>query len=136
MRSSAPRPHAAAQEHRTGGREVARLDCIRWPGAYFFMAPMIAPTIARQSRAPAAGDTAAVRRVLDGVRAAGYALREPGIWPASNTLAVPVHGEGGVVASIGVTFFSSALTPAAAVERFLPDMQEAARDIGERLKMN
>jgi IclR family mhp operon transcriptional activator len=84
----------------------------------------------------AASDTAAMRRVLDDVRAAGYALRDPGIWPASNTLAVPVHGEGGVMASIGVTFFSSALTPAAAVERFLPDMQEAARDIGERLKMN
>ncbi|MDP3834938.1 MAG: DNA-binding transcriptional regulator [Hydrogenophaga sp.] len=97
---------------------------------------LLALTQSQYPEDAAACDTAAVRRVLDGVRAAGYALREPGIWPASNTLAVPVHGEGGVAASIGVTFFSSALTPAAAVERFLPDMQEAARDIGERLKMN
>lgn len=97
---------------------------------------LLALTQSQYPEDAAARDTAAMRRVLDDVRAAGYALRDPGIWPASNTLAVPVHGVGGVAASIGVTFFSSALTPAAAVERFLADMQEAARDIGERLKMN
>ena len=106
-----------------------------------FCAPDVQDAILQaltQSQYPedaAARDTAAMQRALDDVHAAGYALRDPGVWPATNTLAVPVHGEGGVAASIGLTFFSSALTPAAAVQRFLPDMQQAARDIGERLKM-
>lgn len=82
----------------------------------------------------AARDTAAVRKMLDGVRTKGYALRAPGIWTASNSLAVPVHGDSGVVASICVTFFASVLAPDAAVELLLPDMLDAAREIGQRLK--
>lgn len=96
---------------------------------------LLALTDSQDPEDAAARSTAALRKMLEGVRAAGYALRDPCIWPASNTLAVPVYSEGGVTASIGVTFFSSALTPTGAVERFLPDMLEAARDIAERLQM-
>ena len=81
-----------------------------------------------------ARDAAAMRSVLDDVRSNGFAMRDPGIWPASNTLAVPVFDTDGVAGAIGLTYFSSTMTPAQAVERHLVEMQEAARDTGERLK--
>jgi IclR family mhp operon transcriptional activator len=39
-----------------------------------------------------------------------------------------------VAASLGLTFFSSTLTPAQAIERFLPELQELASRIGERVR--
>lgn len=76
---------------------------------------------------------ALVQRCLEEVRAAGYALRDPTVWPASNTLAVPVFDRHGVAASIGLTFFSSTMKPQQAVERHLGDLQETARRISQRL---
>jgi IclR family transcriptional regulator, mhp operon transcriptional activator len=81
-----------------------------------------------------AKDASALRRTLDQVRAAGYAMRDPQIVPASNTLAVPVFDSHGVAASLGLTFFSSTMKPEQAVERYLPELQEAARQIGDRVK--
>jgi alkanesulfonate monooxygenase SsuD/methylene tetrahydromethanopterin reductase-like flavin-dependent oxidoreductase (luciferase family) len=46
---------------------------------------------------------------------------------------VPFEGER-VAASLGITWFASTLSNEQAVERYLPRLQEAARDIGERLK--
>lgn len=81
-----------------------------------------------------AKDTAAMRRVLDEVRESGYALRDPRVWPASNTLAVPIFDSHGVAASLGLTFFASTLKPQQAVERYLAELQQVAREIGERLR--
>ena len=81
-----------------------------------------------------ARDYAGMRRVLDEVRQAGYALRDPRVWPASNTLAVPVFDAHGVAASLGLTFFASTLKPQQAVERYLAELQQVAGEIGERLR--
>lgn len=90
-----------------------------------------------QSSAPedeGINDPQTLRRVLDQVREAGYALRAPRVVPASNTLAVPVFDTHGVAASLGLTFFASTLKPEQAVERYLPDLQAVAGEIGERLR--
>ncbi|MDO9405086.1 MAG: DNA-binding transcriptional regulator [Polaromonas sp.] len=80
-----------------------------------------------------ARDADAVRAVLDEVRSRGFAMRHPGVWPASNTLAVPVFGKNGVACSLGMTYFSSTMSPAQAVERYLPELQTVAREIEHRL---
>lgn len=81
----------------------------------------------------AAGNLDAIQATLAETRARGYALRNPAVRPVSNTLAVPVYENGHVVASFGLTWFSSALPLQDAVASFLPAMQEAAGRIGERL---
>lgn len=79
-------------------------------------------------------DREALQRVLEQVHEAGYALRDPQVWPATNTLAVPLFDSRGVAASLGMTFFSSTMKPEQAVERYLPDLQQLAGRVGERLK--
>jgi IclR family mhp operon transcriptional activator len=81
-----------------------------------------------------ARDTERVRELLDGVQTARYAIRDPSVWPASNTLAVPVFNRDGVAASMGMTFFSSAMTAAQAVDKYLGELRSAADRISERLQ--
>lgn len=81
-----------------------------------------------------AGDRVSIQHVLDDVQTKGFATRDPGVWPASNTLAVPVFDNHGVACSMGLTYFSSAMKPAQAVERHLAELQDVAHQIGERLK--
>ncbi len=81
-----------------------------------------------------AKDPASVRKVLEGVRRDGFALPDPSVLPASNTMAVPVFDRLGVACSLGLTFFSSTMRPEQAVERFLPELQRVAHEIGERLR--
>lgn len=82
----------------------------------------------------AARDTEAMEQVLRQVREAGYALRDTQVGPATNTLAVPVFDAHGIAASLGLTFFSSTMSPGQAVERYLPDLQQVALQVGERLR--
>lgn len=91
----------------------------------------------RRSGGPEDGlaqDPDAVEAVLSEIRRLGYALRDPVVWPASNTVAVPVFDQLGVACSLGLTFFSSTMSPQQAVERYLPALQRVAHDIGERLQ--
>jgi IclR family mhp operon transcriptional activator len=81
-----------------------------------------------------ARDLPALRGLLDTVRANGYATRDPDVRPVSSTLAVPVFESGRVIASIGITFFSSTLSVPQAVERYLEPLQEAARRIAAALE--
>lgn len=71
--------------------------------------------------------------MLADIRARGYAERDPAVRPVSSTLAVPLFHRHRVIASMGVTWFSSALTAKSAIERYLPLLQEAAADITLRL---
>lgn len=80
-------------------------------------------------------DRAALQQTLEQVHEAGYALRDPQVWPATNTLAVPLFDSRGVAASLGMTFFSSTMKPEQAVERYLPDLQQLASQVCERLKV-
>ncbi|GAA5236717.1 DNA-binding transcriptional regulator [Verticiella sediminum] len=90
----------------------------------------------RRSEDPEIGprrDWNALEVELERIRAQGYALREAGVRPVSNTLAVPVHQTGRLVASVGMTFFSSTVTVEQAVARFLPELRELAEGISARL---
>jgi IclR family transcriptional regulator, mhp operon transcriptional activator len=81
-----------------------------------------------------AKEPAAIAAVLDEVRRTGYALRDPSVWPASNTLAVPVFDHRGVACSFGMTYFSSTMSSQQAIDRYLPELQRVAHAIGERLR--
>ena len=90
----------------------------------------------RDSEAPEdalAGDQDAVERMLAATRAQGYALRDPGVRPVSGTLAVPVQAGGRVVATLGLTYFSSVLDDGEVVDAYLDDLQCLAGQIAARL---
>lgn len=80
-----------------------------------------------------AGDLSAVMAMLGDVRKRGYALRNPTVRPVSNTLALPIFENGHVVASFGLTWFSSALSLEDAVNTLYPAMKAAADKISVRL---
>jgi len=71
--------------------------------------------------------------LLEDIRAKGYATRDPSVRPVSNTIAVPIYDHGHVLGSIGLTYFTSTHKPEEAVRRYLEDLQQAAREISERL---
>lgn len=85
----------------------------------------------REEDAPARDP--ALLEMLRLTRERGYAERDPQVRPVSSTLAVPVFHRGHVVASLGLTSFSSALTREEVVARYLPRLQEAAEEISVRL---
>jgi IclR family mhp operon transcriptional activator len=60
-------------------------------------------------------------------------LRDPRVRPESSTLAVPIFEGPRVAATIGLTWFSSALDAQQAVERFLPPLREGAATISRAL---
>lgn len=75
----------------------------------------------------------AVRRVLSETRARGYATRDPKVRPVSNTIAVPVFENKRVVATIGLTFISSALKQDEAVREHLGQVKDISLEISNRL---
>lgn len=89
--------------------------------------------LAHRSSEPIAGQEPAIRRMLAEVRERGYALRDPRVRPESSTLAVPIFEGPRVAATIGLTWFSSALDAQQAVERFLPPLREGAATISRAL---
>jgi IclR family mhp operon transcriptional activator len=82
-----------------------------------------APDVAAEAAAPA------TQQMLAQVRSQGYALRDPRVRPESSTIAVPIFEAERVVATIGLTWFSSTMSGAQAVERFLPALKQAAADV-------
>lgn len=80
-----------------------------------------------------ARDRPQLQALLQQDRAQGFSTRMPGVRPVSNTLAVPVRDGRRVVASVGLTWISSALTEAQARQKFLQPLQETAGFIKQRL---
>lgn len=74
-----------------------------------------------------------IQAVLATIRASGYATRHPGFRPVSNTVAVPVFDGQRVVATVGLTFISSALKPEQAVKDHLGEIKDIAVRISNRL---
>lgn len=89
--------------------------------------------LAHSSSEPIAGQEPAIRRMLAEVRERGYALRDPRVRPESSTIGVPIFDGDRVAAAIGLTWFTSTLDTAQAVERFLPPLQEASAAISQAL---
>lgn len=75
-------------------------------------------------------------KLIDHVRKVGYATRSKHVEPTnSDTIAVPiVNTDGRVMASLGLTYFSSAFKcQAEACERYVPVLQSAANEISRDL---
>lgn len=77
---------------------------------------------------PAREETA-FREFLASIRSRGIATRHPTVRTVSNTLAVPVFEQSRVVATIGLTFISSAMTPQEAIQRYGHGLRRLAADI-------
>ncbi len=80
-----------------------------------------------------AADTEAVARMLDRVRAQGYALRDPKYEPRTSTFAVPVMNGQRVAACLALTWITAAMSSAKAVEKYLPEMKDIAGEIARKL---
>lgn len=79
-------------------------------------------------------DDESVAAMIERVRERGYALRDPLSNPQSSTVAVPVFEGGRVVATLGCTWITAAMTVDQAVERYVPGLKGIARDISLRLE--
>ena len=82
----------------------------------------------------AALDEEVVAAMIALTRERGYALRDPMSNPRSSTIAVPVFESGRVVAALGFTWITAAMTVTRAVERYLPDLRDLARTITAALE--
>lgn len=74
----------------------------------------------------AAQDRRSLDATLELIRRQGYALRDPKVRPVSKTLAVPVFDASRVVGAIGVTWFTSTMSDAEAIARYLGPLQQVA----------
>jgi len=78
----------------------------------------------------AARDRDAALTLLAMIRRASFADRSPMVEPkSSSTIAVPVMLGRKVLATVGVTFFTSAVPKAEAVARYVPSLKEMAKNI-------
>jgi IclR family mhp operon transcriptional activator len=90
----------------------------------------------RKSRKPedaAAKNESALRAILHETCARGLATRDPHVRTVSNTLAVPVYEQSRVVASVGLTFISSAMETDEAIRKFRNELFGLSSSITRRL---
>jgi IclR family mhp operon transcriptional activator len=77
-----------------------------------------------------ARDRDAALTLLTMIRRAGFAERSAMVEPkSSSTIAVPVTLGRKVLATVGVTFFTSAVPKAEAITRYVPPLKEMAKNI-------
>jgi IclR family mhp operon transcriptional activator len=82
----------------------------------------------------AARNDAAMARMIDQVRERGYAARDPLIEPRSITIAVPVWENGRVVAALGLTWITAAMTLQEGTDRYLPRLRAITEAISQELE--
>jgi IclR family mhp operon transcriptional activator len=71
-----------------------------------------------------------VPALVKSIRRRGYAERDPRVEPKSSaTVAVPIMSEKRVLATFGLTYFRSAVPPAAVASTLVRPLREAAREI-------
>jgi IclR family mhp operon transcriptional activator len=78
-------------------------------------------------------DAVSLRAMLEKVRADGYAVRDPKVRPESSTIAVPIFEAHTVAATLGLTWFSTALSLDKALAQFLVPLQQASNSITKSL---
>jgi IclR family transcriptional regulator, mhp operon transcriptional activator len=77
-----------------------------------------------------ARNRASALRMLDATQRAGYAQRAVNVEPrSSSTIAAPIRRGGGVLASVGMTYFRSAVSRRDLADHYAPLLQELARNI-------
>jgi len=79
-------------------------------------------------------NTSQLQTMLKKTRQQGYALRAPGIRPVSGTLALPILEGSRVVATVGMTWMTSAISDQQAIERYLDPLRALTHEISERLQ--
>ena len=78
-------------------------------------------------------DPEAMTAMIERGRASGYAMRDPVLDVRSTTLAVPLHQNGRVIASLGITWIAAAMSRDDGIRRFAPQLKELSRAIAEEL---
>ena len=76
-----------------------------------------------------ASDQEVLLRLLERIRQQGFAQRCPSIKPHTSTVAVPIRHDGRVLASLGLTFYTSAVKPYEVRRRILPEMERRRDEI-------
>jgi IclR family mhp operon transcriptional activator len=77
-----------------------------------------------------AKNRATALRLLETAQRLGYAQRAPNVEPrSSSTIAVPIRYGRGVIASVGMTYFKSAVSRSDVAALYAPLLQELARNI-------
>ncbi len=80
---------------------------------------------------PSAREPERVERMVRTVRERGYAMRDANVEPkTSDTIAVPIFARGVVQASIGITYFRSAMNSFGSHAAFVAALKHAAQGIG------
>lgn len=82
-----------------------------------------------------AGDVKALSSLVSSTRWKGYALRDREIEPISDTLAVPIFLNGIVRASLGVTFFRSAVNCEVAITSLANRLKVASKEITRQTEL-
>lgn len=82
-----------------------------------------------------AGDAEELNSLVTSIRWKGYALRDREIEPHSDTLAVPIFINGTVRASLGVTFFRSAVNCEVAITRLANRLKVASDEITRKTEL-
>jgi IclR family mhp operon transcriptional activator len=80
-----------------------------------------------------ARDAEAMARLIAQIRERGYASRDPMIEPRSISIAVPVRDNGRVIASLGLTWITAAMSLQDGVDRHLPELFAMADAISREL---
>lgn len=77
-----------------------------------------------------ARNRASALRILEATQRLGYAQRAPGVEPrSSSTIAVPIRRGDSVLASVGMTYFKSAVSVQDIAGSYVPLMHDLARNI-------
>lgn len=82
-----------------------------------------------------AGDAEALCSLISSTRWKGYALRDREIEPVSDTLAVPIFLDGIVRASLGITFFRSAVNCEVAIASLANRLKKASQEITHKTEL-
>jgi IclR family mhp operon transcriptional activator len=93
---------------------------------------MLLATLRSSSHPEDAGarNRASALRILEATQRLGYAQRDANVEPrSSSTIAVPIRHGGGVLASIGMTYFKSAVARGDIADLYAPLLQGLARNI-------
>jgi IclR family mhp operon transcriptional activator len=80
------------------------------------------------------GNARYVKNMIEDVRRKGYAERDPKVKPVTQaTIAVPLIVDADVVATMGMTYYVSAVDRDEAAKRYAPSLKSAAADIAINL---
>ena len=125
---------ALSLEHSALGRRLSLLSHAMGRAYLAYSSPgeqAILLSILR-SRRRGLPDEEGIGAMVAQIRERGYALRDPLRNPRSSTIAVPVFDRDRVVATLGFTWISAAMTVPQAAERYAPLLNELAREISTR----